>query len=190
MTKRISHTLRSLLCVAIFVMAVAFVAQPAAAQPPVSTSSSDKLRLGHLFHGRLPSDDQRQLLRGPDARWRARADRGSRRSEPDQRVRHVHAGHEHQRVQPATIQGPATFNFPGNQFLGIFNSSRMISISGLTLVHGTGIALQDSGVTLAGVAVQNSLNTGISVAEGQSSPQRRRIRQLHHGLRGRRHCGP
>jgi hypothetical protein len=162
--RRLQSTLCTLLFVTVFAAAVGFVAQPAAAQPPVYINQTSCVSGTCFPNGFLQTINVNcsagQTLGGALAQI---ADRNG----PN--LINVSgtctAGTNINGFNRLTIQGPATFDFPGGQFLGIFNS-RTINILRLTFVHGNGLALQDAGVTLTGVAVQNSLGTGISVAGG------------------------
>ena len=166
MTSRAPHTLHSLLCMAILVMAITVIAQPAAAQPPVYINQTSCVS-GTCFPGGFLQTinvncGAGQTLGGALAQI---ADRDG----PN--LINVSgtctAGTNINGFNRLTIQGPATFDFPGNQSLS-FYGSRTINLSRLTLTHGNGLTLQDSSLTLTGVAVQSSLGNGISVAGGSN----------------------
>src|SRR5262245_58716727 len=158
--------LRSFFFIAILVMAVAFVAQPAAAQPPVYINQTSCVSGTCFPNGFLQTINVNcgagQTLGGALAQI---ADRDG----PN--LINVSgtctAGTNINGFNRLTIQGPATFDFPGGQSLAFFGS-RTINLNRLTLIHGNGLNLQDSSLTLTDVAVQNAVGTGISVAGGSS----------------------
>src|SRR5262245_35750270 len=158
--------LRSFFFMAILVMAVAFVAQPAAAQPPVYINQTSCVSGTCFPNGFLQTINVNcgagQTLGGALAQI---ADRDG----PN--LINVSgtctAGTNINGFNRLTIQGPATFDFPGGQSLAFF-ASRTINLTRLTLIHGNGLNLQDSSLTLTNVAVQNSLGNGISINSGSS----------------------
>src|SRR5262245_31718407 len=165
-TSRVPHTLRSLVCTAILAMAVTFIAQPASAQPPVYINQTSCVAGTCFTGGFLQTINVNcgagQTLGGALAQI---ADRDG----PN--LINVSgtctAGTNIHGFNRLTIQGPATFDFPAGQSLA-FYGSRTINLTALTLIHGNGLSLQDSSLTLTNVAVQNSLGTGIGVAGGSS----------------------
>ena len=165
-TSKLPYMLRSVFFIAILVMAVVFVAQPAAAQPPVYINQTSCVSGTCFTGGFLQTINVNcsigQTLGGALAQI---ADRDG----PN--LINVSGtctqGTNINGFNRLTIQGPATFDFLPGQSLA-FYQSRTVNLNNLTLKHGNGLSLQDSGLTLANVAVQNSLGTGISVTAGSN----------------------